>query len=109
VCVSQDPPVKAVLQPSTGVNREPAADEVDRSISHRGSGSRNSANDDISPRGHRDADRPKTGPTTTYENPRLLAKGVTEYIFRNNSRRPHESLSDATPDEKYYEQQRITA
>ena len=45
----------------------------------------------------------------SYDNPRMLTKGVTEYISRYNSRRPHESLSDATPDEKYYEQQRKAA
>jgi len=45
----------------------------------------------------------------SYENPRLLAKGIAEYITRYNSRRPHESLSDATPDEVYDEQQRKAA
>lgn len=45
----------------------------------------------------------------SYENPRELAKGITSYIQRYNGVRPHESLSDATPDEIYYKQQRKAA
>lgn len=45
----------------------------------------------------------------SYENPRAVALGITSYIRRYNTLRPHESLSDATPDEVYYEKQRIAA
>jgi len=45
----------------------------------------------------------------SYENPRMLAQGVAAYIQRYNTRRPHESLADATPDEAYDEQQRKAA
>ncbi len=39
----------------------------------------------------------------SYGNPRELAKGIAAYMHRYNSDRPHSSLSDATPNEAYYE------
>jgi len=39
----------------------------------------------------------------SYENPRELGQGVKSYILRYNTYRPHESISDATPDEMYWE------
>lgn len=45
----------------------------------------------------------------SYENPRELAKGIASYIRRYNTIRPHESLSDCTPDEVYRERQRKAA
>jgi putative transposase len=45
----------------------------------------------------------------SYENPRCLAKGIASFIQRYNAVRPHESLSYATPDEIYYEQQKKAA
>lgn len=39
----------------------------------------------------------------SYETPRDLGKGVRSYILRYNTQRPHSSLSDATPEEMYYE------
>ena len=44
-----------------------------------------------------------------YENPRETGKGILAFIVRYNSIRPHSKLSDATPDEVYYGQQRKTA
>lgn len=40
----------------------------------------------------------------SYENPRELGKGIRAYINRYNTRRPHESLADETPDEVYYKE-----
>lgn len=40
----------------------------------------------------------------SYENPRELGKGIRAYIHRYNTRRPHESLADATPNEVYYKE-----
>jgi putative transposase len=37
----------------------------------------------------------------SYENPLELEKGIEEYILRYNNYRPHQSLSDATPEEVY--------
>ena len=37
----------------------------------------------------------------SYENPRELEKGIGAYILRYNNFRPHQSLSDATPNEVY--------
>ena len=37
----------------------------------------------------------------SYENPMELEKGIEEYILRYNNYRPHQSLSDATPEEVY--------
>ena len=45
----------------------------------------------------------------SYETPRLLARGITSYVQRYNTLRPHHSLSDRTPDEVYCEQRRKAA
>ena len=37
----------------------------------------------------------------SYESPRELEKGIGAYILRYNNFRPHQSLSDATPNEVY--------
>lgn len=42
----------------------------------------------------------------SYENPRELSHGIARYVHRYNVRRPHTSLSDATPEEVYYEKLR---
>ncbi|WP_136808911.1 integrase core domain-containing protein [Desulfosediminicola flagellatus] len=39
----------------------------------------------------------------SYDNPRELAKGIAAYMYQYNSNRPHSSLSDATPNEAYYD------
>ena len=39
----------------------------------------------------------------SYETPRDLGRGIRAYILRYNTQRPHESIGDATPEEKYYE------
>jgi len=45
----------------------------------------------------------------SYDTPRDLGKGIAAYIFRYNMQRPHESIGDATPDEKYFENARKAA
>ncbi len=37
----------------------------------------------------------------SYENPKLLMQGITAYVLRYNTVRPHEPLDDKTPDEAY--------
>jgi putative transposase len=37
----------------------------------------------------------------SYESPLELEKGIRDYIYRYNTCRPHQSLSDATPEEVY--------
>ncbi len=44
-----------------------------------------------------------------YENPRELEKGVKDYIFRYNNRRPHQSLSVAIPEEVYSQKVKLAA
>lgn len=39
----------------------------------------------------------------SYETPRDLGRGIRSYILRYNTQRPHESIGDETPEEKYYE------
>lgn len=45
----------------------------------------------------------------SYETPKELGRGIKAYILRYNTQRPHESLADATPEEKYYENARKAA
>ncbi len=45
----------------------------------------------------------------SYETPRELGKGIRSYILRYNTQRPHSSLSDATPEELYYENEKKAA
>ena len=45
----------------------------------------------------------------SYENPRELEKGIGVYILRYNNFRPHQSLSDATPNEVYSKKILLTA
>ena len=37
-----------------------------------------------------------------YENPIEAAQGISRYIDKYNSRRPHDSLGKRTPDEVYF-------
>lgn len=37
----------------------------------------------------------------SYENPKMLTQGISAYVLRYNTIRPHESLDDKTPDEIY--------
>jgi len=37
----------------------------------------------------------------SYENPKVLMQGITAYVLRYNTVRPHESLDDKTPHEAY--------
>ncbi len=40
-----------------------------------------------------------------YETGKVLSEGLKTYFIHFNKKRPHQSLDDMTPDEKYYENQ----
>lgn len=45
----------------------------------------------------------------SYENPLELEEGISDYILRYNNHRPHQSLSDATPEEVYNQKVKLAA
>ena len=45
----------------------------------------------------------------SYDNPLDIEKGIEEYILRHNNNRPHQSLSNATPEEVYSQKKMLAA